>query len=409
MPAAGRLPGVRDPTSDRIILHVDNDCFYAACERLRDPLLAGEPVVVGMGFEPGSTGGAVATASYEAREYGVESAQPISEAIERLPPADQVGPDHEGPVGHYRPVDMEYYEELAAAIKSILHEVAATVREVSIDEAYLDCTDETTWAEARDFGAAVQTRIDDEVGLPASVGVGPNMTVAKIASDHDKPRGVVVVRPAAVAEFLHPLSIEALHGIGPKTASVLRENGIQTVGDLASADRDWVIDRFGDRGRELYQRANGSDPRPVEERGDPKSLSRESAFSEPIDDWADIEERVVHLAEAVAERARRKGATYRTIGIKVVEPPFSINTRERSLPGPIQDADIVTAVAKELLAEFSGGPVRKVGVRVSNLSFADGEQLDLASWSGETSATSRTNDPERAYGGQLSLGAFTEE
>ena len=386
------LPGAPDGDDDPpIVLHVDLDCFYAACERLRDPELEGEPLVVGMGYESGETHGAVATASYEAREYGVESAQAISTALERLPRATTDPPAKEGR-GYYRPVDLEYYEGIGEEVKTILHDCADTVREVSIDEAYLDVTDRTAWEVASGFGRYVKQRIDREVGLTASVGIAPTMHAAKVASDHDKPDGLVVVEPGEVAAFLSPLPIEELHGIGPVTAGELREEGIETVGELAGADPDHLESMYGQRGWELYRRANGVDDRTVEPRGRPKSLSRESAFSEHTDDRTTIRERVRVLAAAVADRASTKGALYQTIGIKVVTPPFDVNTRAESLPGPVDDPSLVESIALDLLAEFEGTLVRKVGVRVSNLSFPDAEQPSLDSWDGTDTGDDATPD-----------------
>ncbi|MFH5798547.1 helix-hairpin-helix domain-containing protein [Haladaptatus sp. CMAA 1911] len=390
-----RLPGVGEEREERIVLHVDMDCFYASCERLREPALRGEPVVVGMGYEEGEEHGAVATASYEAREHGVESAQAIGKALERLPrkaeddatatgsddgnegedDADEV--DEENELGYYRPVDIEFYKSVSADVRAILHDCAATVREVSIDEAYLDVTDRTAWNVAEGFARHVKNRIEREVGVTASVGVAPNMSAAKIASDHDKPDGLVVVEPGTVSEFLAPLDVAEIHGIGPVTARTLREMGIETAGDLADADPRVLSDRFGERGRELYHRARGDDDRRVTPTGRPKSLSRESAFTDPTTDSAEKRERVSTLAEAVAERARDRNAMYRTIGVKVVTPPFDVHTRARSLSGPVDDPGLVEEVALDLLTEFDDDRVRKVGVRVSNLQFTESDQTSL--------------------------------
>jgi DNA polymerase IV (DinB-like DNA polymerase) len=386
--AGETLPGTADDDPERIVCHVDMDCFYASCERLREPALEGEPVVVGMGYESGETHGAVATASYEAREHGVDSAQPISQALDALPRVAETEGD--APAGHYRPVDMEYYREVAAEIKAILHDCADVVREVSIDEAYLDVTDRTAWTEvdggrtlAEGYARHVKERIRREVGVPASVGVAPNMSTAKVASDHDKPDGLVVVPPGRVREFLAPLPVEEVHGVGPVTARELGDLGVETAGDLAAADPAVLSNRFGERGRELYDRARGRDDREVTPTGRPKSLSRESAFPEATDDDEAIRETVTALAADVAERARSRGAMYRTIGIKVVTPPYDVNTRARSLPGPVDDPDLVDEVARDLLTEFSDRSVRKLGVRVSKLSFADEEQASLDGWAGE--------------------------
>ena len=375
------LPGTSE--TDQIVCHVDMDCFYAACERLREPPLRGEPLVVGMGYEAGESHGAVATASYEAREFGVESAMAISEALSLLPRKIEVAQSGDRPVseaGFYRPVDLDWYESVAKDVKVVLREYAETVREVSIDEAYLDITDRTTWEEVKQFVSELKDEIMQEVGVPASVGVAPTMSAAKVASDHDKPDGLVVVYPGEVADFFEPLDVEAVHGVGPVTASALREMGIETAGDLAAADEHKLMDRFGERGRRVCQFARGADTRSVEPRGKPKSFSRESAFTDATTDVEAVTERIETLATAVATRASQRDVLYQTIGIKVVKPPFDVNTRAQSLPGPVSDSSLVTRVALSLFQEFEGTAVRKVGVRLSNLSFESAEQPTLADW-----------------------------
>jgi DNA polymerase IV (DinB-like DNA polymerase) len=366
-----------------------------------------------MGYEPGDGHGAVATASYEAREYGVKSAQPIPQALAALPRVEDADPGE--PAGHYRPVDMEFYEEVAAGVKDVLHDCADVVREVSIDEAYLDVTDRTAWEMvdgrtlAEGYARHVKDRIRREVGVPASVGVAPGMSTAKVASDHDKPDGLVVVRPGEVREFLAPLPVEAIHGVGPVTARELGDLGIETAGDLAAADPARLRDRFGKRGAELGRRARGEDDRAVEPRGRPKSLNRESAYAEATDDPETHRETVRGLAADVADRARRREALYRTIGIKVVTPPFDVNTRARSLPGPVEDAALVEEVALDLLDEFERETVRKLGVSVSNLSFSGGDQSRLDGWDGDAADAATDRDRqgrEAARRGQSSLGDF---
>ncbi|ELY95946.1 DNA polymerase IV [Natrialba taiwanensis DSM 12281] len=398
MPDGPQLPGVEAAeTTDRIVLHVDADCFYASCERLREPALQESPVVVGMGYEPGETVGAVATASYEAREFGVESAQAISTALEHLPrraALSPVGDDHDPELereetGYYRPVDMDYYESVAADVRTILHDCAETVREVSIDEAYLDVTERTAWEVADGFARHIKDRIRREVGIDVSIGVAPTMSAAKIASDFDKPDGLTVVRPGEVREFLAPLDVELLHGVGPVTARELRAIGLETAADVAEADPDPLVDRFGERGRELYDRARGEDDRRVEPKGDPKSFSRESAFADPVSDPDPKYEQIETLAAAVADRAQREGALYRTVGVKAVLPPFDVNTRARSLPGPVDDPELVDRIARELFTEFDTEPVRKLGVRVANLEFATADQTSLDGWEGAVAATER--------------------
>ncbi|QCC49813.1 DNA polymerase IV [Halapricum salinum] len=407
MPSRGRLPGT-DRRPDQLVCHLDMDCFYAACERLREPELEGEPLVVGMGYEDGETVGAVATASYEAREYGVESAMAISEALELLP--RRATADSPEDTGYYRPVDMGYYESISEQVKAILQDSADVVREVSIDEAYLDVTEQVDWDGVEDFASDLKDRIEREVGVVASVGVAPTMSAAKIASDADKPDGLVVIEPGEVQDFLAPMDVEAVHNVGPVTARELREMDIETAGDLASDDPDRLADRFGERGLEIYRFARGEDAREVTPRDDPKSFSRESAFSETVEDHERVRERVRTLAEAVAKRATRENALYQTVGIKIVTPPYDVNTRARSLSGPVDDPDLVEAIAMDLLDEFTEARVRKVGVRVSKLSFTDRQQVSLDGFGGDgDSSDAQIDDGESATDrrrGQTSLTDF---
>ncbi|WP_058365477.1 DNA polymerase Y family protein [Haloparvum sedimenti] len=428
----GTLPGATDDADDgaeRVVLHVDMDCFYASCERLRDEALRGEPVVVGMGYEPGETIGAVATASYEARAFDVNSADPISKALRNLPrraeadPDDPDAPDPEE-TAHYRPVDMAFYKSIAADVKEVLHDCAEVVREVSVDEAYLDVTERTSWdaagagastesgsaADAPASAAAgpaerrtlaegyarhVRDRIEREAGVPASVGVAPNMSAAKIASDFDKPEGLVVVPPGRVREFLAPLPTEEVHGVGPVTARTLADMGVETAGDLAAADPADLETELGERGRELHERARGEDDREVTPTGLPKSLSRESSLP-PTDDAETKRERVRALAADVARRARERECLYRTIGVKVVTPPYDVNTRARSLPGPVDDPELVEAVALDLLEEFADETARKLGVRVSKLDFAASDQSTLGGFEGNADGDNADGDNENA-------------
>jgi len=205
---------------------------------------------------------------------------------------------------------------------------------VSIDEAYLDVTERTAWDVAEGFGRHVKQRIQREVGVPASVGVAPDMSTAKLASDHDKPDGLVVVQPDEVQSFLAPIEIDDVHGVGPVRARELREMGIDTAGDLAAADPYKLVERFGERGRELHQRAPGRRQPARRTRGKPKSLSRESSFDGATDIFARVREQARTLGEAVADRATRKDAFYRTIGIKVVTPPYDAHTRAESPARP---------------------------------------------------------------------------
>ncbi|RRJ28272.1 DNA polymerase IV [Halocatena pleomorpha] len=401
------LPGVT--SEERIVLHVDMDCFYASCERRRESALEEKPVVVGMGYEAGETHGAVATASYEAREHGVESAQAISQALTRLPRAVDADEQEEA-VGHYRPVDMAYYESVSEEVKAVLHEVADTVREVSIDEAYVDVSDRLGWEGAPVFARNLKARIHETAGVPASIGVAPNMSTAKIASDHDKPDGLVVVTPDEIRSFLAPLDTKRLHGVGPVTARELRSMGIETVGELAQTDRSRLVDRFGARGGEIYDYARGHDDRDVEPVGDPKSLSNESAFTEPTEDSDRVRDRLRRLVEQVTTRTARRNALYKTIGIKVVTPPFDVHTRSHTLSGPVNDPALVERIVLDLIEEFDGRSVRKLGVRVSNLSFVETDQASLNDWERPTTESNGTDGaPVKPDGGSATENECTRQ
>jgi DNA polymerase IV (DinB-like DNA polymerase) len=206
------------------------------------------------------------------------------------------------------------------------------------------------------------------------------MTTAKLASDADKPDGLVVVEPDEVRSFLAPMTVESLHGVGPVTAAELREMGFETAGEIASADESVFVDAFGQRGRALYAQARGEDERAVEPRGRPKSLSAESAFVDPTTDRTRKREKIEALAMEVAERASAEDALYKTIGVKVVLPPFDVHTRSESLSGPVDDPELIETTALELLSEFEDDPVRKLGVRLSNLTFDEREQATIGAW-----------------------------
>ena len=384
-----------------IILHVDCDCFYAACERLRRPELKQEPVVIGMGYEQADPHGAVATASYEARAYGLESAMPIEDALEQLPrmvDADSEDPERPDPdeAGYYLPVDMAYYQSIGTDVHATLKQYAEPLEPISIDEAYLDVTETTSWDRVTAFADTLKQEIVTTVGIPVSIGVAPTKSAAKVASDHDKPDGLVVVKPGEVQSFFAPLDVEAVHGIGPVTAQQLHDLGIETAGDLATTDTETIETALGDRGRELQQRARGHDPRPVSVPEAAKSISKETSLGrDPVVDATVKQETVRELAQQVFQRAVEKDALYRTIGIKIVEPPFDVHTRERSLSGPIQDRELLEGVAIDLLDEFGKTRVRKLGVRVSNLSFSDQDQPSLSAW--EATDPSRSAQPRPTH------------
>lgn len=368
---------------DQIVYHVDMDCFYAACERLRRPELENEPVVIGMNYEKGEDRGIVATASYEARDYGVESTQTIGEARKNLPPDK----------GHYFPVDAEYYDEISDRIMRILREMGTTIQKVSEDEAYLDATAETSWEDAKGYGQLIKNRIQDEVGVIASIGAAPTMSAAKIASDYDKPNGLHIVPPNKLVSFLSPLDVEEIHEVGPKTASKLRSMGIRTAGDLANADPQKLKTEFGQDGIKIYNYARGADDRTVKTKKGQDSFLRDETFENPTVSVEKKREKARNLAQQVAKRAQSDGAMYKTVGIKVVSD--DIIKRSKSFGGPIDDPDLVEEAALDLLEEFRETTIVKLGVALKNLNYADQQQSGLGSWSsGEEPDRTETQDTD---------------
>ncbi|MBN1460659.1 MAG: DNA polymerase IV [Armatimonadetes bacterium] len=350
--------------SERIILHVDMDAFYAAVEQRDRPELRGQPVIVG-GTPEGR--GVVSAASYEAREFGIHSAMPTAQAVRLCPD------------GVFLPVDFRKYRVASAAIMGILARYSDTIEQISIDEAFLDVTDRTSdFPEAKRVATRIKRDIRSEVRLTASVGVAPNKFLAKLASDHDKPDGLVVIRPHEAENFLAPLPVQRLWGIGPKTASRLEDAGLRTIADITKAplgDLRRLLGAWADVAREL---ACGVDERPVETSREAKSVSAEQTFARDLQDIADMRRALAALSEEVARRLEKEGVLARTVTIKVRFPDFRTITRQARLPDPTDQPSAIRHLAHELLAsaEIGDQGVRLLGVKASSLEHGAG-QLSL--------------------------------
>jgi nucleotidyltransferase/DNA polymerase involved in DNA repair len=335
------------------------DAFYAAVEAREDPSIADRPIVVGADPRGGSGRGVVAACNYEARRFGIHSAMPISEAYRRC--ADAV----------YLPVRMSLYSEVSRRILAILATYTDRVEKLSIDEAFLDVT-----ASGRLFGdgIAIARRIKREVWeaerLTVSVGVAPNKFLAKLASDLEKPDGLVVVEPGRESEFLRPLPIERLWGVGPKTAETLRKIGLATIGDVASTPPGRLERALGPAlAIRLHRLAHGRDDRPVEPEHAPKQIGNETTFEADTDDRERVERTLLALTEEVATRLRRRRLAGRTVTVKLRLAPFDTRTRQRTLSSGLYTTERIYPLALELLAEADPGdrPIRLVGVSVSGL------------------------------------------
>jgi DNA polymerase-4 len=345
------------------ILHVDLDAFFAAVEQRDHPELRGKPVVVGGGGP--NDRGVVSAASYEARRYGIRSAMPLRTAGVLCPDAVFV------------PVRGKRYAEVSKEVMAILRRYSPLVEQVSIDEAFVDVAGtQPLFGSPEDIARVIKTAIFAELQLTASVGVASSKLVAKVASELRKPDGLVIVPLGTEAQFLAELPIWRLWGVGASTRRALSEYGVVTIGDLSRLPIDLLRRRFGNQGDALAARAIGRDPSPVGG-GDPaKSVSHEQTFDEDTNDPEVIESTLLALSDGVARRLRSGGVKAGTIAVKVRDSEFVTLTRQRTLPAPTDDTEVIWRTAVELArAEVRGIHVRLLGVAATQLS--DREQLAL--------------------------------
>ncbi|HFE53135.1 MAG TPA: DNA polymerase IV [Bacteroidetes bacterium] len=343
----------------RVILHLDMDAFFAAVEEMDNPSLRGKPVVVGADPKGGRGRGVVSTANYEARKYGIHSAMPISEAYRRCPHAV------------FLPVRGHRYAEISRQIMAILRQYTPLVEPLSIDEAFLDLT-HTLRIHGDPVAVAreIKSRIRREVGdLTASIGIAPNKFLAKIASDLEKPDGLVVVGEDQIEAFLWPLPVSRLWGVGKKTQPVLEALGIRTIGHLARFPKEELVERFGSFGAHLWELAHGVDDRPVVPASEAKQVSREHTFEQDVGDLEVVERTLLALVDRVTRTLRDEGVRGRTVTLKIRLEDFSTFTRSRTLSEPTDRFAVVAEVARDLLHRFrrEGKRVRLIGVGVSNL------------------------------------------
>ncbi len=340
--------------SARTIVHVDLDAFYASVEQLDDARLRGRPVLVG-GHSRRSV---VAAASYEARASGARSAMPMGEALRRCPDAVVV------------PVRMARYLEMSDRVFAIFARYTPLVEALSIDEAFLDLTGtEALFGDAISVARRIRADVRSELGLTASAGVAPCKLVAKIASDLDKPDGLVVVAPEGVEAFLAPLPIERMWGVGPKAAARLRELGLETFAHLSEADPAVLERLLGAFGREVHRLARGDDPRPVVPDREAKSLGAEETYEHDLRHDEELLPEVLRLAARVAARLTRAGLRGRVVTVKVKYPDHRVCTRRQRLDEAIADTDSLYERALALLTKVPDRQrgLRLVGVGVSEL------------------------------------------
>ncbi|PIE18802.1 MAG: DNA polymerase IV [Proteobacteria bacterium] len=342
----------------RAILHADMDAFFAAVEQHDDPSLRGKPLVVG-GEAPR---GVVAAASYEARVYGIHSAMPMIRAQQRCPELVRLSPR------------MARYAEVSRQVFAIFRSYSPLVEGLSLDEAFIDCSASgRLHGSAEEIAKEIKRRVREELSLVVSIGVGPNKMVAKIASDLDKPDGLLVVCADEMLAFLHPLPARRLFGVGKVTERKLAALGIRTVGELAAYPRQTLLSRLGKRvGAHLHDLARGVDDRPVVPDAPPKSLGAEDTFTRDIDDDQELRQIVRRQAELVGERLRARELAAKVVVLKAKSGDHRVKTRRKRLQRPTSDGVVLARAAITLLPSarraLGGAALRLTGVTASELS-----------------------------------------
>ena len=340
-------------TAELSILHVDMDAYYASVEVRDDPTLQGLPVCVG---GPASGRGVIAAASYAAREFGIHSAMSTARAESLCPDLVLITPN------------FDKYTADSRVIMEIFRSYTPLVEPLSLDEAFLDVSGcERLFGDAVEIGRAIKRDILRSTGLIASVGVAGSKFVAKLASDLDKPDGFRVIRPREQREVLDPLPVSKIFGVGPRTAKRLEALGVTTIRDLSERPRDEVLRRFGATGAWIHDLARGIDARRVTPRREEKSLSHERTFAVDVEDREELRIKLLEFCEELAFRLRDQGLRGKTVAVKARYWNFRTVTRTKTLPFPTNLGPRIYAVARELLERVPPGPLRLLGVQLSNL------------------------------------------
>jgi DNA polymerase IV (archaeal DinB-like DNA polymerase) len=364
---------MQNPKRQPVIFHTDLDAFYVSAEVSRDRSLQGLPVVVGADPETGR--GVVVACSYEARSFGLRSGMPISRAWKLCPGAVYLRPD------------FEFYEKVSERVMETLRTFAEMFEQVGIDEAFLDVTDRVADIdEARELAIALKKVVLEVHGLTCSVGIGPNKSSAKIASDREKPDGLTIVPLDKPEAFLAALPVSVITGVGRKTQEFLTEHGIETIGQLQALSGRQLMSWFGKSGVWLWGVVHAQENIPVRQRTMPKSLSVERTFDDDIHDFGRVYAEAGDAAKELADRIKKAHLRFRIAGAKIRFEGFETHTREKSLTGYTDSEGVLDSTVKALLREFEGDgrPVRLIGVRVAGLSRDSDEADTLDSWAAES-------------------------
>lgn len=359
-----------------VIMHVDMDYFYAAIEERENPSLHGKAVVICMYSGRGEASGSVSTCNYAARDAGIHSGMPCSRARTIKPDAV------------FLPVRKDFYKSVSDSVMDVMRRYAddaTSFEQVSIDEAFLDITQNSDgdFDTARDIGMRIKEEVRSQEHITCSVGIGPNKLIAKMASSVQKPDGITVVRPEGVADFLRPMKLTKLWGIGKVTEERLLEMGIGTIQQLAAHDPIELVTVFGrSKGTWLKKAAAGIDESVVKERGGSDQIGRMATLPENTRDVEAISTLMKKLAADVMEKLNARGLSYRSVTITAINSDFNTHTKSRSLGSHVSDSSILYDTAMEMMEEYLAATshdhnLRRIGVRVANLQKSTGQKTLL--------------------------------
>jgi DNA polymerase-4 len=346
------------------ILHVDMDAFYASVAELDNPQYKGKALVVGAGVR-----GVVLSANYEARKFGIRAAMPVGRAKRMAPNAIFIAPEH------------HRYAEISERVMAIFNSFTPLVEPISLDEAFLDVTGaQKLFGDGREIAAKIRAQVEQEEGITCSVGIAQSKFIAKLASQHCKPNGMLEIKSDRILEFLHPLPVRALWGVGPKTAESLDRLGLHTVADIANTPRSTLIRALGDAtGESLYELAWGRDYRNVIPDEPEKSIGNEETFARDIDSPEEILAEFLRMAEKATARLRERGLFAKTVTMKIKFADFTTLSRAKTLPIGIDGTHETYEIVKKLYLALNneGARIRLVGVSLSNLLDEAPVQLEL--------------------------------
>ena len=346
------------------ILHVDMDAFYASVAELDNPQYKGKALVVGAGVR-----GVVLSANYEARKFGIRAAMPVGRAKRMAPHAIFIAPEH------------HRYAEISERVMKIFNSFTPLVEPISLDEAFLDVTgSQKLFGDGREIAAKIRAQVEQEEGITCSVGIAQSKFIAKLASQHCKPNGMLEIKSDRILEFLHPLPVRALWGVGPKTAESLDRLGLHTVADIANTPRSTLVRALGDAtGESLYELAWGRDYRNVIPDEPEKSIGNEETFARDIDSPEEILAEFLRMAEKATARLRERGLFAKTVTMKIKFADFTTLSRAKTLPIGIDGTHETYEIVKKLYLALNneGARIRLVGVSLSNLLDEAPVQLEL--------------------------------